>query len=900
MLITVCYVYMWVHFNKCYSRLVYNAVCRLKGRSLLFCSCSMRELPAAPTGHGQTDNSLPTDIFLQLGDKAVFITEPQACDDDMSKWTVFFRPSLVCGPSIENISFIVEASGQRVGNTSIHSTNNKVLKWSDYCLPLAYRPCHPFRAVAQTSAENFSRIGVAFIEDRLQLDEGLVPSKIVSVILHESTLTELLEKQHSQTVTTITLPFTSSNGTQDIPHVSEPLLCQKDSICLISDANKKLAERRGSEPPHNSHSVQPVGDEDKHSLEINHHMEGHGHHLHLSSCHECLQLESSTILSVKYASAENIPDLPMDKLVGLDSGEESFEESDHDMENGGIDCNCKSPNILVYTSGCQERFEKVCLLLKACINMEHNIIYLLLPQQALSDPWLDNTRLLVLAEEQSLSPQLQARILTYLNQGGKVLGLASSLCLAGLSLEVLKEQHMMVSNLSFTGKDNTKLELSMMASGKVYVMEMEGAGDVEVWGEFKGDNPQTSNVVIVRVTQGEDSGEAVLCQVLFDLPADSQAFQGFDQLKDSNPLPFEVLTNILTSLGLNCELNQNPTPSPVHLLATGPEAKSRFLSWLEERVDQNGVLALSKTSLKMLSHEELQGASTIPANNVLPLLTESKSFKQFCMQTYIRNLKTNLLGHTLLFAEVVTSTMDLLEGLTLRLPKDMSVMAVALRQNQGRGRGRNSWLSPVGCAMFTLGVQVEISSRLGQRIPFLQHLAALAVVEAVRTLPGYEDIDLRVKWPNDIYYKNVMKIGGVLVTSTVMGSTFYTLIGCGFNVTNSSPTVCINDLIQLYNKQQNCSLAPLSCAQLIARTVTCLEALISSFQRRGPELILPLYYKSGTQVRLWCEDGLEVQVVGLDHNGFLQVYSKEKGVVSVEPDGNSFDMLKNLVVIKQK
>lgn len=56
---------------------------------------------------------------------------------------------------------------------------------------------------------------------------------------------------------------------------------------------------------------------------------------------------------------------------------------------------------------------------------------------------------------------------------------------------------------------------------------------------------------------------------------------------------------------------------------------------------------------------------------------------------------------------------------------------------------------------------------------------------------------------------------------------------------------------------------------------------------------------SGTQVRLWSEEGPEAQVVGLDDNGFLQVCSKEEGMVSVEPDGNSFDMLKNLVVMKQ-
>lgn len=59
----------------------------------------------------------------------------------------------------------------------------QVLRWSDYCLPLAYSPGQPFRVVAQTSLENFSLLGVAFIEDRLHLDNGLVPSKIVRMLL---------------------------------------------------------------------------------------------------------------------------------------------------------------------------------------------------------------------------------------------------------------------------------------------------------------------------------------------------------------------------------------------------------------------------------------------------------------------------------------------------------------------------------------------------------------------------------------------------------------------------------------------------------------------------------------------------------------------------------------------
>lgn len=54
------------------------------------------------------------------------------------------------------------------------------------------------------------------------------------------------------------------------------------------------------------------------------------------------------------------------------------------------------------------------------------------------------------------------------------------------------------------------------------------------------------------------------------------------------------------------------------------------------------------------------------------------------------------------------------------------------------GRGRNAWLSPVGCALSTLLVSIPLRSQLGQRIPFVQHLMSLAVVEAVRSIPGYQ------------------------------------------------------------------------------------------------------------------------------------------------------------------
>ncbi|KAM6907708.1 biotin--protein ligase isoform 2-T2 [Xenentodon cancila] len=858
MLITLCYVYMWVRFHRFYSVLIRNGLFRRSGgKSFSFSRCS-----GSGPGPGPGPSPLPVggNVFLQLGDKAVYVTEPQ------------------------------------------------VLRWSDYCCPLACSPGQPFRAVAQTTVENFSRLGVAFIEDRLHLDDGLMPSKIVPVLLKDRTLSELLEKQNHQNLKSG--PMVSNSNTTDSE--SSHLQCRKGSL-LLPAVQRRAEERRGSEPLPITQHLTPAIHLEEHFSGNHHHMEGHGHHLHLSSCNECLELENSTILSVKYASVENIPDLPDDNSVGVDSVDECLDELDHDAkgfsgQSSELDCKNRLPNVLVYTGGCQERFQAVRQLLLECINVENNIIYPLQPQQALSDPWLDTTRLLVLAEEEALTPDLQTRFLNYLNQGGKVLGLGSSLCPAGLRLEVREGAWMKLQRLNFTREDNTELELSVVASGRVYIRDPQGGGEVELWGELKGDNPHQRDMVIVRVTHGDDDGEAVLCQVQFDISPNSQHVdpESFAALKVSNALRYEVLMEILTSLGLSCEPDQTPAPSPVHLLATSQEAKTSFLKWLQTRADQNAVLTFPKATFRMVSMSKLQDAPS-PSDGSLALITdatESQDPTQFDMETYRSNLRTSHLGHTLLHAEVATSTMDLLEGMTQHLPEEVGLIAVVTRQSQGRGRGRNAWLSPPGCAMFTVSVQVELSSRLGQRIPFLQHLAALAIVEAVRTLPGYQDIDLRVKWPNDVYYSNLMKLGGVLVTSTMIGSTFHLLIGCGFNVTNSNPTASINDLIQNHNRLKKVSLQPLSCPQLIARTISCLEKLISSFQQEGPDAVLRLYYHrwlhSGTQVRLWSDDGPEAQVLGLDDNGFLRVLTKDRGEVSVEPDGNSFDMMKNLVVVKHR
>jgi len=69
------------------------------------------------------------------------------------------------------------------------------------------------------------------------------------------------------------------------------------------------------------------------------------------------------------------------------------------------------------------------------------------------------------------------------------------------------------------------------------------------------------------------------------------------------------------------------------------------------------------------------------------------------------------------------------------------------------GRYSNKWLGPNGCAMFTLQVHISILSNLGRYISLLQHIAAIALVSAVRSIEGYE-VYFPITNHDFIFYKN--------------------------------------------------------------------------------------------------------------------------------------------------
>ncbi|XP_058040511.1 biotin--protein ligase [Ahaetulla prasina] len=913
MLITLCYLYLWARWGPCSAGLIRRTVRRLYRTKCSFTFCSSsgcgssfssfgctrftlhQQAPHLPLCKREAPGFSDEIICLRVGDKVFFTGETQSLDD-LNKWTLFIVSHFSYLEQLvedEHITFVTEGIFiQTSSSQAVTCSAKKIVKWSDFCSPLAFKTGKPYILFAEASIDNFSSLGIAFLEDRLQMDNGMVPQKIVSVNLKKSALKELK-----------LAPGTKEEKKAGQIQTSE--LSQDSLFENIDKSQVETADSAGSGDQEMNQEKCKLQKTNGYHEELEQLSEKEGdtsehHHLHLSSCHECLELENSTIESVKFASAENIPDLPDDY-----SG--SVEEVSGDNITGNmqrVNLTGKPPNILIYLGSDSKKvkFEEIKSVIMDCVDINAYTIYQLLEKQVLTVPWVDNALLLIIAESEPISDAVSKQFLAFMSKGGKILGLSASFTFGGVKLKSKNEIRDTIQTLVFSKDKNNEIKLNALASGKIFEVDIsEKLNPIKPLGYF---DSLDKDMMIVHLSYGNNGGEAILSQAHLEVNIKSlcRPKEDFSLLKISNTRRYDVLVEILKLLGLSCELSTIPSLTPLYLLSSDKILHNTFLELLRRNMITEGLITSSKVSLKFVS-SCTENMEITPL--LIPVVTDTEAFssENFSFERYKQNLDTRILGKIVLFSEVTSTTMNLLDGLMYKTPQEMGLIAIAAQQIQGKGRGGNTWLSPVGTALSTLHVIIPFTSKLGQRIPFIQHLVSLAIVEAVRSIPGYQEIDLRLKWPNDIYYSDLMKLGGVLVNSTLTGDTFHILIGFGFNVNNSNPTVCINDLIMEYNKTMNTTLEPLNGDCLIARSVTILENLINIFQEKGPNGILPMYYKywvhSGKQVRLGNDEGPLVWIVGVDDSGFLQVYEEGKDVITVHPDGNSFDMLRNLIIPKQ-
>lgn len=422
----------------------------------------------------------------------------------------------------------------------------------------------------------------------------------------------------------------------------------------------------------------------------------------------------------------------------------------------------------------------------------------------------------------------------------------------------------------------------------------------------------------------------------------------------------------LNKLGLTVSDEQNvPSLSYLHLSSSDPAATVGVMSSLSHLIekdehdqeflkDDNDTFHIIKPSTwkmgdlaKALPSEadgqepadQVDGSSdrVVDYNTVMKHIVaheddypESKATPYFNHHTFYSNLLhyqsqvpgASNFGTHLLYGEVVTSTNTLLEKntkLLRNLPQGFT--ATATVQVAGRGRGSNVWVSPPGSLMFSTVIRHPMAQMQSAPVVFVQYLAAMAVVDGIRSYDGnlYKEMPIKLKWPNDIFAldparakenggdrnENYTKIGGILVNSHYNSKEYIAVCGIGLNTSNAAPTTSLNQLMQFLPRK----VAPFTLEKLLARILTVFDDLYSRFLVTGfDEVMEQKYYENWLHmdqiVTLEAEGGQRAQIKGITRDYGLLIAEElgweDRGTGrrwTLQSDSNSFDFFKGLIKV---
>lgn len=267
------------------------------------------------------------------------------------------------------------------------------------------------------------------------------------------------------------------------------------------------------------------------------------------------------------------------------------------------------------------------------------------------------------------------------------------------------------------------------------------------------------------------------------------------------------------------------------------------------------------------------------------------------------HLSTLWLAHTLIYTPRTTSTQDVLTRLFPTA--DRGWVAVSGYQTAGRGRRGAEWVSPAGSVAMSLALRVPRERT--ESLTFLQYVAALAVVDAVHAVEEWRGVNVRIKWPNDVYVKE-SKIGGVLCEGVLRADKFWVTVGVGVNVTNEHPTSCLRHAVEQgsggSSTVEGVDMTGMR-ERFIAIYLCAFERLYDEYCERGFEgRIMERYLKawmhSEQVVRLGKKNGPRGVIKGLAPNGWVRVFREDlQAMQDLPPEAMSLDLDEGVIREKQ-
>ena len=85
----------------------------------------------------------------------------------------------------------------------------------------------------------------------------------------------------------------------------------------------------------------------------------------------------------------------------------------------------------------------------------------------------------------------------------------------------------------------------------------------------------------------------------------------------------------------------------------------------------------------------------------------------------------------------------------------------------------------------------------GDYTGLMQYLIALVMCEAIKQLNGLSELDINIKWPNDIYVNKRTKVCGIISYAPYLNGKYDLVSGAGLNVSNRKPTTCLEEEVKI-------------------------------------------------------------------------------------------------------
>uniref|UniRef100_A0A183FEI4 BPL/LPL catalytic domain-containing protein n=1 Tax=Heligmosomoides polygyrus TaxID=6339 RepID=A0A183FEI4_HELPZ len=524
---------------------------------------------------------------------------------------------------------------------------------------------------------------------------------------------------------------------------------------------------------------------------------------------------------------------------------------------------CRPDSILVYTGGHDDLYARIRSSLSRLVPSDRYTVFHLSPEAMKKQPWVEpTTACLIIADTSELDDRSWANMQLYFNQAGKIIFVCQNRLLASLTTCGSTKKQADMIRMAFGSRDSISMGKDFEHFLKKSLKTLSKQGQVNATFHSKDFAGGMSYSVVL--TKAKD-------MPLF-LYMENSAHQASAIFSDATSEQLlapgsRILPDSLSRVGVNITECTPPSLTPGVMVAQEPSIIDSLMGVrYGEEIGQTPKLFLRK------AEKAVEQGMPEASETLLPIEVLNSAYPDvgFDLSLYFSRLRTRNLGRVIVYVPVATTTMDVNASFCDAIPTCDGAVIVAGRQIHGKGRGGNEFVSPLGAAMFTVSTSIPQSSSLAKTPSFLQHIFAVALVDAVRRLSGLDDFPLRIKWPNDFYFNRSHKVGGILASARFRDDGLLISIG-----------------------------GVVSTCLIRSRQYWFLDWM-NMHEMKGQKEVLKVYYEFWLHSReeVTIEQLAEKGIIrGLDKCGYLQVRSKSNPsqIFSVGDNGNTFDMMKGLI-----